>query len=120
MRIREGRSSDLYSISRCIVYRRCTYYSTCTGIHASFDFLCRYQQIGEQEEEEEDEKERGVVDNEKGVVVVVNSFLGALVTMHVEKRPGKEKESLLQEDQSTAGEVNTEDEAAGLFGSITK
>ena len=67
------------------------------------------------EEDEEKEPDKG---DDKGVSVVMSSFLGAVVTVHAEKRPGKEKETLLQagEDDRATGEKEDE----GLFGSITK
>ena len=55
-----------------------------------------------------------------GVPVVVNRFTGAVVTVHVEKRPGSEQKSLLYEDPTAAAEEEEEEEATGLFGSISK
>ena len=65
-------------------------------------------------EEGEGDKEDGV-----GVPVVVNRFSGAVVTVQVKKRPGQEQKSLLHEDPTSAV-VEEEEEATGLFGSITK
>ena len=67
--------------------------------------------------EENDEKEPDEGDD-KGVSVVMSSFLGAVVTVYAEKRSGKEKETLLQADEDNRATGGKEDE--GLFGSITR
>ena len=76
--------------------------------------LHSYQQVGDQDDEKEVDK-----DDDNGVSVVVNSFLGAVVTVYAEKRPGKEKEPLLQTDEDNRG-TGGEKKDEGLFGSITK
>lgn len=58
--------------------------------------------------------------DDNGVSVVVSSFLGAVVTVYAEKRPGKEKESLLQADEDNRATATDEKEDEGLFGSFTK
>ena len=52
--------------------------------------------------------------------MVVNRFSGAIVTVHVEKRPGSEQKSLLHEDPTAAAKEEEEEQATGLFGSISK